>query len=364
MAATYRIKLLAKALDEAGVQSGVLCTRAIDRPGSPRNNAARGVDSGIWFEYTPGSSLRSTTFVGRRWSAARGFVVALRRLRTLRRQGRLDCVYVYGYASNWNFRSWALAHLTRLMRIPLVTDVVELPWGLKEKPSLVESRTSSLAPFSGAVSISEKLEIWAKGECSRTNKPYIGLRVPALVDTREFPATVPVLAELQVLLSIAPEYVESVRFVRKAMESVWLAHPDCRLVVTGIDRADPHSAPILAAGVLDGDPRVVVAGYLSRADLAAAYQRSFALLAPLFGDPRSEARFPTKIAEYLAAGRPVVTSKVGEIGRILRHGVTAMLAEPGDAESFAECIRSILADGELAARVASEGRSLAQREFD
>jgi len=54
----------------------------------------------------------------------------------------------------------------------------------------------------------------------------------------------------------------------------------------------------------------------------------------LFDDERSIARFPTKIGEYLAAARPVVTSSIGEVARYLEDATTAYLAAPGDAPAF------------------------------
>jgi len=48
-----------------------------------------------------------------------------------------------------------------------------------------------------------------------------------------------------------------------------------------------------------------MAGFVPRPELLRLYRQSSLLLAPLFDDVRSEARFPTKIAEYLGSGRPV-----------------------------------------------------------
>ena len=49
---------------------------------------------------------------------------------------------------------------------------------------------------------------------------------------------------------------------------------------------------------------------------------------PFFGSP-------TKIFEYMAAGRPIIASNIDQIGEVLSDEHTALLVTPGDAESLA-----------------------------
>src|SRR5207302_1804391 len=66
------------------------------------------------------------------------------------------------------------------------------------------------------------------------------------------------------------------------------------------------------------------------------------LAIPLFDDVKSTARFPTKLGEYLASGRPVVTNGIGEIPRYLKDGVNAVIVPPGDARVFGQAIAEVL----------------------
>jgi glycosyltransferase involved in cell wall biosynthesis len=67
---------------------------------------------------------------------------------------------------------------------------------------------------------------------------------------------------------------------------------------------------------------------------------------PFFGSP-------TKIFEYMALGRPIVASDLGQIGEILRDGVTARLVEPADVDDLVKAIVEVL-------RSPDRGRSLAE----
>ncbi|WP_328392832.1 glycosyltransferase family 4 protein [Streptomyces sp. NBC_00390] len=57
---------------------------------------------------------------------------------------------------------------------------------------------------------------------------------------------------------------------------------------------------------------------------------------PFFGSP-------TKLFEYMALGRPIVASRLDQIGEILQDGVTAVLTEPGDPADLARGVTQVLA---------------------
>lgn len=364
MAAAYRIQLLARGLAEAGSATGVICTRATERRSSPKNTQRRGTYRGIWFAYPCGDPVLGRSFLGRRWSEVRGLVGTVALLLARRARGEADCVVVYGYASTWMFMNWVLVNALRSLRFPVMTDLVELPWSLKSHPSVPERVTSPLRPFRGLTVISGSLGEWVVDERRRLRREIRAVHLPALVDCGEFAADEKRPREPQALFAVAPEYHDAMRFVRQVMARVWLTHPTCRLVVTGFDPVDPRAASIVDFCKSSGDPRIVLAGYLRRDQLIAEYARSSVCLAPLFLDERSQARFPTKVVEYLAAGRPVVTTRVGELASVLTHRQDAMLAEADDVDGFAACIADVLEDEQLWEALASGGRRLAERKFD
>jgi glycosyltransferase involved in cell wall biosynthesis len=66
---------------------------------------------------------------------------------------------------------------------------------------------------------------------------------------------------------------------------------------------------------------------------------------------------PLKLFEYMEAGRPIVASDLPAIREVLRPDGNAILVEAGSAEALAAGIARLLADRELAARVASQART-------
>lgn len=79
---------------------------------------------------------------------------------------------------------------------------------------------------------------------------------------------------------------------------------------------------------------------------------------------QARAGFPTKLGEYLALGRPVVVTKVGEIPRYLTDGKTAFFAEPGSAKGIKGKIEEVFSDRVRAERIGAAGKIAAKQLFD
>lgn len=65
---------------------------------------------------------------------------------------------------------------------------------------------------------------------------------------------------------------------------------------------------------------------------------------------------PTKLFEYMAMGKAIVASRLGQIGDVLRHEETALLTEPGDARALCEAIVRLSSSPELRERLGQAAR--------
>jgi glycosyltransferase involved in cell wall biosynthesis len=71
---------------------------------------------------------------------------------------------------------------------------------------------------------------------------------------------------------------------------------------------------------------------------------------------------PLKVYEYMAAGRPVVASRVGQLGTLIRHWVNGLLCPPGDPAALAEALTTLRQSPELRCRLGQAARTCALRE--
>jgi glycosyltransferase involved in cell wall biosynthesis len=364
MAATYRLRLLGRALIAQGVRVRVLCTRVTELPDDVRNDRVAGVCDGIPFRYTPGTTIRSASFLLRRYREARGYMMALLEILQLRNQGSLDCVCLAALPRVWAPSVWLMIRILRMRHIPVIADLNEIPriWWRPSPPW--SQRVSPLSGLDGVVSISSWLSELATADAARAHRQLKVVEIPVLVDLQEQTVTpYPTGAKDFVYSASAVYHATVLPLLLRAMQRVWARHPQCRLIVTGWS---PSRFPGLGAAdplaeVHDG--RILTPGYVARHELLSLYRDSAALLIPMSDDPISRARFPTKIAEYLASARPVVTTKVGEVDRFLVDGESAFMSPPGDADAYAECLIEILDNPTKAAAVGMAGRALTESLF-
>jgi glycosyltransferase involved in cell wall biosynthesis len=365
MAATNRVRLLGRALIEQGAQVGVVCTRVSERPGDVRNRDLRGSRDGIGYLYTPGSTVRSDSFVARRLREALGYVRALFELARLRHTAGLDCVYFADAPETWRPSVWLLRRWLGVLKVPVVAEFNELPGEIRWLPGRLSRRLSHLDGVHGAIAISSWLSQWTQSEAARLHRRVPVIEVPIVVDTGEQDVSPSADGPATFVYSASQGFTNALPFIFRVMPHVWRSHPGCRLTVTGVQR-DRAIEIVDEEGLRPAleDGRVTITGYVSRERLLEQYRGATALLIPLFDDLYSRARFPSKMAEYLASARAVVTSDVGEVTRYFRDGETAYVAPPDDVAAYAAKLGEVLADGARAARIGAAGRRLAEEQFD
>jgi glycosyltransferase involved in cell wall biosynthesis len=104
--------------------------------------------------------------------------------------------------------------------------------------------------------------------------------------------------------------------------------------------------------------RVAFTGALPHAETLARLRGASAFALPCRELPSGDRDgLPVALVEAMSAGVPVVTTPVGGIPELVRDGETGLLAVPGDAESVATAITSLLRDASLRSRLATAGRA-------
>ena len=101
-------------------------------------------------------------------------------------------------------------------------------------------------------------------------------------------------------------------------------------------------------------PSELVPALLATADILLVTLRDVPLFATFI---------PSKMFEYLAAGRPVIGAVAGEAAQILREA-GAIVVPPGDTAALAAAIGDLAADPRHRAAMAAQGRAYVQRFFD
>jgi glycosyltransferase involved in cell wall biosynthesis len=73
---------------------------------------------------------------------------------------------------------------------------------------------------------------------------------------------------------------------------------------------------------------------------------------------------PLAMMEYMAAGKPIVATRVGGVPDLVTHGANGLLVEPGDVDGLAGAIVGLLRDPKRRAVMGASGRRRQRLEFD
>jgi len=68
---------------------------------------------------------------------------------------------------------------------------------------------------------------------------------------------------------------------------------------------------------------------------------------------------PTKLFEYMAMGKGIIASRLGQIGEVLVDSETALLVDPGDADQLADAIQRLGGSRELRQSLGAAARRIA-----
>jgi len=135
------------------------------------------------------------------------------------------------------------------------------------------------------------------------------------------------------------------------------AHPNVKLIVAGGGtREELHRAAPDTLARMERDATVEIAGFIP--DLEAEMDRSTAMAAPL----RLGSGVRNKVIEAMAAGLPVITTRLGAEGLAVESGRQLLIAD--EPAPFARQLVHLLKDPHLQERLSKAGREVVARDHD
>jgi glycosyltransferase involved in cell wall biosynthesis len=72
---------------------------------------------------------------------------------------------------------------------------------------------------------------------------------------------------------------------------------------------------------------------------------------------------PLKVYEYMAAGVPVVASRIGQLEQLIQPDTNGLLVPPGEAAALAAALERLLTEPKLGARLGRAGRATVLRDY-
>jgi glycosyltransferase involved in cell wall biosynthesis len=146
------------------------------------------------------------------------------------------------------------------------------------------------------------------------------------------------------------------QLMARAFDLVQETRPRAMLAVIGYCNRD--------VAVLVADPGAVIrTGFISYEDMNCYLAACDLCWLPLRDTGANRGRWPLKLNEYMAAGRPVVATALGDVATLLREHEIGLLAQD-QPENLAEATVQLMGDPSLRDRLGRNARRVAEEVFD
>ncbi len=209
----------------------------------------------------------------------------------------------------------------------------------------------------GAFPISTYLENKIK---LKNNKLPI-LRIPAMVDFDSFSKR-RIIDENYFLFCGSLGYFDVIHFIIESFEHLSDKEIELHLVCNGTFLQKKKLKERISNSVKKKYIRHF--SFISYDELVKKYINAKALLIPLRNSIQDIARFPHKIGEYTASGRPIITNRIGDIELYFKNEESALIASKMDVDEYSLLMKYVIEYPVEANAIGVNGMKIGKKHFD
>lgn len=337
-------------MDRARVRLILMLGPSLAYPGGMtqvvRAYAAAGLFAAWPVEYIPTYAGRTLLAKLRPWLAAMGTVLA----RLAQRRAAILHLHSAAFGSFW--RKSALCALAAAFRVPYVLHLHD-----GRLPEFYDGGCGPLARawvravLRRAARVVVLTARWR--EVVRAIEP--SARVVVIGNPVEVPAALPALRvpARQVLYLGWLMREKGLLDLVRAMPAVLRVAPQASFVLagSGVAGAGDRATVVALARALGVERALSFPGWVDGREKRELLRASDVFVLPSYAEA-----LPLGVLEAMAAGTPVLATRVGGIPDVIEHGVSGMLVEPGAPQALAEAIARLLTDDALRARLRENAR--------
>lgn len=358
-AATNRAYTYARGFIENGININIVCFE------SRYNSAGNGQLKGINYFHPFGQIERKKYFLVRRYYKFLKYFRTVELFRKLNKDDKTIAIIIYTNELSTHLFSWLLA---KLFKTKLIIEGNEHP--LRHYQSNAFIKIYGLVKFyiesylsDGIFCISYYLINFFRSKGFSEHKLFL---VPSTVDPSRFAVT-----DKKPNFGLYIGYFGGLTFTRdnidlliRSFALVSPKHPEIQLILSGFCSENEHKQLLELIMELNIQANVHLLGYLEREEVITHIINAHLLVMVRSNNLESMASYPSKLSEYLASSKPVISVNVGEISQYITDEVNAFLVEPENENALADKIDYVLSNYELAKEVGIKGKELTDTIFN
>lgn len=150
----------------------------------------------------------------------------------------------------------------------------------------------------------------------------------------------------------------------KAFAKVVPKHSNYQLILGGFCSDEEREQILNLIKLLGIHDKVQMLGYLKREEIINYVYHAKILVMVRSNNLESKASYPSKLSEFLASSKPVISANVGEISLYLTNNENIFLVEPENVEELASKIEYVLSNYEQAQDIGRKGKELTDTIFN
>lgn len=358
-AATNRVHTYAKGFIENGIRVHVISFESL------YNSAGNGQIEGIAYYHPFGQFERSKYFVVRQYQKILKYLNTIKLFSRINKEEKIIAINICTNLLLTHLFSWFLA---KIYNSKLIIEASEHPLRHFQKGTL--DKQLGIAKFhietylcDGLFCISHFLMEFYKNNGVNNHKLFL---VPSTVDPERFSDVNQNPNEKRYI-----GYFGSLTFRRDSVDTLINAfaqissyHSEIQLVLGGFCSEPERKQIVDLIEKLNIQTHVKLLGYLKREEITSYVSHADILVMVRSNNQESRASYPSKLSEFLASSKPVITVNVGEIPLYITDGVNAFMVEPENANALAEKLEYVLSNYELAKQVGQKGKELTDTVFN
>jgi hypothetical protein len=362
LAPAQKLLLIAKAAKMSGYDFLVISNSFIKE--NPLNSGLRkkGSIDGIIYCTTAPSVFSPDSFFSKLIYKLKGKINELLLINKYRKRKRIGGLVLYSKSSLYCLFWSAYA---KIFGIKVSLIYFELLSSLQFKRSFPQRLNFAFFDnyifkyFDGVITISDGLIFHIE---QRYPEKKI-IKIPPLVDFKSFAAVPKKSGPVSYFLYCGTLfYLEVVEFIIESYARLSCPNkPKLTMVLNG----DPHVLKNLHLKIvgkgLEND--VTILSNLKYEELVELYVNAIALLIPLRDTPQDTVRFPQKIAEYCAAQKPIITTRIGEVVNYFDNS-SMIFSDRYDIGEFSDKMKFVIENRDSSDNIASACYRIGKLNFD
>lgn len=362
-ASTARVRNYTKGLTECGIKCKVIIPVSPERYGhTPINTIAEGYHENVYFKYITNSPQRKSNVFKRQISDITGYIKTLLYLK--KKIKKNDIVVVYEGGVLWHK---AIAKIVHLVHCKAVMELNEYPFVQTQGAEKRRERMlNTVFPiYDGFLAISENL-VQLINKYAPSSKV---LKVPIIVESLEKDNLyIDKEKEKEAYIFHSGSLTEQKDGILGVIEAFGIAckqlSTPLKYYMTGNLNDSPHVEQIKALiNKYNLNDKLIFTGYLNENELRNYQKHCTLTIINKYDTIQNKYCFATKLGEYLALKRPIITTDVGEATFYL-NDTNAYIVPHGNPQLIADKIIEIINNPQKSIQITSEGYKLTLKEFN